>query len=180
MATIRVGIDIELTDKQRDALLAMAPGERPSEALSGLATGLLQDLAGGGNMLTPSAVRRLSNSVDDPFDESQIINMTEKGARRFGQAEIVEYVIDPIYITPLRDWSRSNGRSVQSLVQDCMAIAFENEWFYEIPPHKTLALTAEQYALIQQALGKGGDDPLFGADVAMFIEQAATEPEPVA
>jgi hypothetical protein len=173
------GIDIELTDKQRDALVEMAPGLRASEALSGLATGLLQDLAGGGAMLSPGAVRRLANSVDDAFNEQQIIDMVEKGAKRFGQAECVEYVIDPIYITPMRDHAKSNGRTMQSLVQDCMSIAFEQGWFYEIPPHKTLALTEEQYESIRSALGKTGDDPLFGADVAEFVMQAATEPEPV-
>lgn len=178
MAKTITGIDVELTEKQRDIIVAMAPGATRSEALSGIATHLLQDLSAGGAMLSPGAVRRIAGSVEDAFNEQQIIEMVEKGAKRFGRAEVVEYIIDPIYITPMEEWAKSNGRTMQSLVQDCMAIAFEQGWFYEIPPHKSIAFTEEQYVAIRQALGKSDDDPVFGADIATFIEQAATEPEP--
>lgn len=179
MAQTVTGIDVELSEKQREALVAMAPGARPSEALSGLATSALQDIANGGMILTPEAVKRIKISVANPYDEDEVVKMIEKGAKRFGQSEIIEYVLDPTLVAPMRQWAKDNGRTMQGLVQDCMATAFDNEWFYEIPPHHTILLTPEQFNTIRQALGKIDDDPLFGADIAAFVEQAATAPEVV-
>ena len=173
--TNTTSIEISLTETERAALAAMAPDRNPTEAIAGLAMGLLQDLAGGGTMLTPVAVSRLRTSVEDPFDEDQIIGMAEKGARRFGDSVVVEYTIDPIYITPLEDVAKSNGMSLRDLVQSCIGSAFEMGWFYEMNlDSRNIVLTVEQYNAIRSKLGR---EQIFGKDVAESIASADLDPK---
>lgn len=173
---VTTGIDVTISEAQRTKLCAMAPAVRPTEAISGIATGLLQDLADGGMMLNGRVVARLAAIMNGrDFDGPDLVSMAEKGAKRFGQAELVEYAIDPIYRTPLADWSRSNGRTVQELVQDCMTICFENEYFYSLNfEHRTLSLTVEDYRKLADIIGK---EVIFGADVVEFVRAYSEAPE---
>lgn len=171
---ITAGIDVTISEAQRSRLCAMAADSRPSEALSGIATGLLQDLADGGMMLNGRTVDRIAAALSDSgFGEEALIKVVEKGVRRFGQASIVDYAIDPIYISPLEEWSKSNGRTVQELVQDCMSICFDNEYFYSLDfERRPLYLTVEQYRELAEMMGK---ELIFGADLFEFIRKSLNE-----
>lgn len=172
---VTTGIDVTLTEAQRVKLCQMAPEARPSEAMSGLATGLLQDLADGGSMLSANSIARLRHSLPNPFDEQALIGLVEKGARRFGQSEVIEYVVDPIWKEPLNQWAATNGRTAQELVQDCMQQAFDQEWFYNMAfERKTLYLTTAQYATLCAALGR---EVVSGADVVDYMAAMSEPPE---
>lgn len=176
---VTTGIDVTVSEAQRDRLAALAPHLRPTEAMSGIATGALQDMADGGVMLNGLVANRIAVALKNrDFTPEEVVVAVEKGVRRFGQAMLIEYALDPIYVTPMEDWSRSNGRTVQELVQDCMQQAFANEWFYSMSfEHRTLAVTAEQYKTIAEALGK---DVIFGADIVDLVQKLNEAPELVA
>jgi hypothetical protein len=173
-----IAIDIKLTDSQRDALVKLGPpvsNLTPTGIIAGLSQGAMQDLASGGAMLSPATIARLRGSLEDPYDESALVAAVEKGASKDGDATVIKYTIDPVYVTPLTDIAASNGMDLESLVQQCIGTCFEMGWFYEIIiDGRTIRFTNEQYAAIRAKIGK---EQVFGEDIAGFM---ASVPESTA
>ena len=97
MQNTTIAIEVSLNDAQLAQLsdLASLPIDQKAKAVSGLAQGALEDLAGGGSMLTPAAVSRLRSSLENPYDEESVIAAVEIAKRKSGDSHVISYIIDP-------------------------------------------------------------------------------------
>lgn len=175
-----LSIDVTINQKQQDALLAVGrkEGLRDTQVLGGIATGALIDYAAGGIMLSGDTVSRLQKFLRDPSDEREILRLVESGAKRHGDHTVIEYEIDPVWITPLQDMAASQGRTLHDLVHECLQIAFQQNWFYqmEIPGLRTINLTDADYNRLRQLMGT---DQVIGSDlVKLFEGRVITDSEP--
>lgn len=170
-----IAIDVKLSEAQIAALADLAPGRTPTETVAGIAQASLEDTAAGGMMISPSSMARLRSSLVDPYDEEALVAAIEMGARKSGDAKVVSYMIDPIYLTPLADVAASNGMSLEDLVQNCLSSAFELGWFYEMNlDSRSIVLTVEQYNAIRSRIGR---EQIFGRDVAEWVAAAFSQVE---
>lgn len=171
MRTIQ--IDATLAEEQIERLAAAVPEELSVVAkLSGIATGLLRDLADGAIMLDSQTSRHVLGLIGSI---EELVPSLER-ANHMHQGRIVaEWLLDPIWLPALEEMATMQGVTVQDLVQNAMDYAMDQGWLYQIPvePMK-LRFAPEDLKVLAEIIGV--ENPT-GTDIARWITKQAEEPE---
>lgn len=173
MKTVAVPIEIQLTEKQLSVIANGVAGETPTaKKVQIVAQSVVKDLADGGVMLSPDAVKRIEDAIADVSPDS-VVESVEASVKRKGQNIVLTLTIDPAWYPALKEASESQGRPVEDLMQECIAHAFHQGWLYAIPSDPPpLMVTRDDIDFLKKTIGV---DQVFGADVVGFMRKLVTE-----
>lgn len=142
------------------------------EKVAGIATGLLNELADGGLMLTADQASRIQSILGETTGEA-IIKAADKAAGRRGGGVVVEWVADPSWVGSFEDTAKQQGITLSALVQQMMDTAVDNGWFYQMsiqPRRILLSEAADRY--LRQVMGR---DVFTGEDIVQLVKEKIAE-----
>jgi len=171
--TVRtLGIDVSISQNQIDRLTAAVPEEMSVVAkLSGIATGLLRELADGGVLLDCATSRQILDLIGTL---DQLVPTLEKVGKVRQGGIVAEWRLDPVWLPAIEEIGKVQGRSVQEVVQDAMDYVMEQGWLYQIPAElPKVRFDPEDLKAVAEIIGI--ENPT-GTDIAEWVKAQAQEP----
>ena len=150
--TVDLALNIRLHEQDYSRVMAT------KQDLSLVAGYLIEQYAKGGVLLRPAQVSYIEQLTGNPCKTSEAIlqafeNMGQRGTTS-GFLRVT-YDVDPAFATPLEDLARAQGRSVDDIVQESLAIVLTNSWLYSLNIEGgTLYFTKESREEMEQLVGK--------------------------
>lgn len=170
ISSTNYGLMVNLTDPEANAITTkVESGESAVEKLSGVAAGLLRDLAHGGTMIAPEWADRIQAAIGTN-DPSAIVSHVEKAVNRQGEAVVVNWVVDPTHIAFYKSMADNAGISLDLQLKSLMDYAYAQGVFNMAAPDPfKLLLTHEQYRTLQEMFAK---DVVTGQDVINLLRSS--------
>lgn len=168
-------IDVALTEKQAAYLDSqVSTGDSTARKLSGIATGALQDLADGGMMLSPDAMKQV-HGIMGAADQEAIVSGLETAKSMDKGRMVGKWFVDPTYAPAIEEMAQSQGLSVSEVIQNAMDYAASQGWLYSLPADTaTVFFSREQFSLLRNLLDRVH---ITGQDIAEYV-RALTTPAP--
>jgi hypothetical protein len=180
--TVTLTIPVSITKDRLEALSIRNPGMQTGELLSGVATGLLADLADGGLMIEGHDLQRIADLVGEVTGADSIITPLEKFANKYGDNDLYTYVKDPVWRIPLQEVAEQTGRTDHELVQEGMNLLLSNtDWLYDLSKYlqdgiHMIYVDKSQWEYLKQITGR---DHVTGEDVVEYLKERVPEETPV-
>jgi hypothetical protein len=174
-----LSIDVSLSGAHLAALdNAVQEGLPLTRKLGGIATSLLCDLAGGGLVVPPEVMSRITAMTGEITSAKQLIPFIEKGVNLDDGSPCGKWRMDPTYMPYWEEVAAANGITVHQMIQSLCDYFVDSGWLNGsvIPGAEELIrirLTPEQYKSLQETLGK---DHVTGADIMELVGEQVKEP----
>jgi hypothetical protein len=174
-STVRFNLQIDLKPEEVPVLTGLVDGEiNDMQKLVTLTESLLRDTAGGGMMLTPEELARITEAtgVDPTCGEDLIPLLSEAAGIEEGKMTF-KVSIDPAYEEYYKEPAEMQGRTVKDLIQDIFDTFMDqdpleynmgNMGFPEV-----FRMTQKDKELVEKILGAKFQD---GTSLAKLIQQA--------
>lgn len=182
LKTVTLGIEVTIPEAAVQTLTegVGAIGKDSIRTLSGLATGLLADLADGGMMLPPGSMRRILKADPQAKTPAAVVGLVDASVNRRGDSLVAEWIVDPVYEASLAEQARMSSMTVQQLVQNVMDHVVQRGVFFRLKPEPGLLIfSAEDIEMFRDAIGKQKNEALTGTEVGNYIRDMVTLPETV-
>jgi hypothetical protein len=141
--TLTIPLEIQLKRGDYETLTEKIPDEKRKNTLSHYTNTFLSNYANGGILLKAPDVDYLEKVAGFPINEPrQIAELVEKAAMRKGGAHTFEITIDPAFISMLEEQAVWKGWTLQEVVTDLVAQAFDSGMIYNTLPGRQMAAFA--------------------------------------
>ena len=132
------------------------------EKVEVLANTCLRALAQGGVLVAPEWAERIKSAIGTT-DAASITESVERCARRFGEARLVEWSVDPTQLAFYQQLADNAGVTLEHQLKSLLDYAYSQGWFgMGAPDPFKLWLSQDQYRALQQFFQK---DIVTGQDV---------------
>ena len=164
------GLAIRLEEAEAAKITQSIPTTGSVEQkLGNVASGLLKDLAGGGQMIGPEWAERIQSAIDTT-DPQSIVQHVERAVNRVGDYTSVAWSVDPTQIAFYQMLADNADITLERQLKSIMDFAFEQGWFNTAAPDvDKILLDREQYRELQQIFKK---DIVTGLDVMKLVHKA--------
>jgi hypothetical protein len=128
-STVRFNLQVDLQPEEVPTLIGLVDGDQNEvQKLSTLSESLLHDTSGGGMMLTPDEMARITEAtgLDPNCGEDLIPLLSEASGKEEGKLTF-KISVDPVYEAYYREAAEMQGRSVKELVQDIINTIMDND-----------------------------------------------------
>lgn len=183
-ATVIIQMEIPLTQEQISYLSEMTDeGDTPIRRVKSVIMSLIEDQAGGGLMLDPGVVRKITDSTGvDPASGEDLIPFLAHGTGRIEGCRVATIKIDPAYEPALQEIATLRQMDIDAIVKETLEVCFDNEWYEHLPTRVRQVLMSEaDHADLSGLLGKTFTT---GTELAELVRKATgatgglfTEPE---
>jgi hypothetical protein len=126
---VRFNLQVDLQPEEVPTLIGLVDGDQNEvQKLSTLSESLLHDTSGGGMMLTPDEMARITEAtgLDPNCGEDLIPLLSEASGKEEGKLTF-KISVDPVYEAYYREAAEMQGRSVKELVQDIINTIMDND-----------------------------------------------------
>lgn len=164
-----VGIEISIGDEDVKSISASLPDEYGTDIqkLSGVASALLQEQAGGGLMLTRDVMELIQQATGPIGEGADLVPWVEKAANKNGGAFVVTWKVDPTRYPVLEQIAEGQGRTVEAVMQDGLDWIIGQGWLYDFSFAETsIAIPNGEMDWLRLELGK---EHVTGQDLVDYI-----------
>lgn len=177
---VTINIPISITKERLAKLSESNPDIPTSELLSGVATGLLADVADGGMMVEAHYLQRIADLAGTISSPEDIVRPVEQYARRSSGNKVFQVVMDQAWVEPIRYYAEQQGRTEDEIFQEALDILLgHTDWIYEIQEKfevRHLYFTKEDMDVLRSILDK---DTFTGRDLVNFLQAHVVEEAPI-
>lgn len=125
--------------------------------LSKVASFLVEQYSKGGVLLKATQANYLSTiSGRNVKTAEDVLTIVESGINRHSANGnlVVSYALDPAFAEPMEELARQQGRTVEEILQEAMAVVFTNSWLYSLETSGgTLVFTRETREELEAIIG---------------------------
>jgi len=128
-STVRFNLQVDLKPEEVPVLVGLVEGDSNEvQKLSTLAESLLHDTSGGGMMLSPDEMARITEAtgLDPECGEDLIPLLSEASGIEEGKLTF-KISVDPVYEEYYKEPAEMQGRSVKDLIQDIINTIMDND-----------------------------------------------------
>lgn len=137
---------------------------------------MLEQYAKGAILVPFAKVQYLSDLTKMPLRSSEdILEVIENGVRRSTPSGVlrVYYDVDPADAQPLEELGRAQGRTVEQVIHEVLALVLTNSWAYAIEcTGGTVHFTSESRDELERVMCKS---PITGQDILEWASAASEE-----
>ena len=171
---VLLNIPVELPAATYDQIKAFAKVEDPAPKIQAWVKWFLGQYASGGLMLSSAELKQVERHTGIELATGrQVVDVILKGAGMEDGQHTYRIQLDPAFITPAEETAKSQGVTMQHLVEDAINTMLENGWLYTFVPEGGVArFSRSDWSVIQKATNK--QNPT-GADIAALFVAAAKE-----
>lgn len=138
--TLTIPLEVQLKRGDYETLTEKIPDEKRKNTLSHYTNTFLSNYANGGILLKASDVDYMEKVAGFTINEPrQIAELVEKAAMRKGGAHTFEISIDPAFISMLEEQAIWKGWTLEEVVTDLVAQAFDSGTIYNTLPGRQMA-----------------------------------------
>lgn len=168
-----VQFSVTLSQKVADVITNSPTMKVPEEGspvlLGRIATNLLGQLASGGMMLDPNSTQRIFDVLPNA-DPQQVATAVEQSRNRKGGQVHYTFAMDPVFLGPLEEIARMQGRPVEDVIQEGVNHIFQMGGLYHLPnDFIQMRLDAADHRMLTQAMGLRDDEHFSGTELAEFV-----------
>ncbi len=127
--SVKYNIQLELSENDIGPLMTMVEGdENEVQKLTQIIQTLLKDVSGGGLMLTPNEMARITESTGlEPTSGEELLPLLAEAAGREEGKLTFRCSVDPVYEDYYQEAATSQGRTVKELIQDIWDIFIDGD-----------------------------------------------------
>ena len=170
---VRIVAELRLTADQVANIAKLMGGEgTETEKVVAAAQGTLQDIAGGGLVLTGKDISVIEQSAGVSIGNvDDVLEMAESSTGRKGGKLAGWWEVDPTYEETITQMAEFQGREVHELVQSTIDTCVDNGWLYgEVVPNPERVLMPPDAKKELEELLKGQFSN--GSELANLIREA--------
>jgi len=170
-----IQINVALSEEDAIALTNSVPDEygSPIDKLSGVATALLQEQAGGGMMLSGEVMEMVQTVTGHLGEGADLVPWVEKAGNKDGDATIVSWRVDPTYYPLLENIAAGQGRPVEQVIQEILDWVLGQGWGYDFSfATTTIPFENADAEWLRQQIGK---EHLTSSNVIAYFKDLAQD-----
>jgi hypothetical protein len=178
MATKTILIELELTESQIRNIADKITDNNPDVyKIAGVAKDSVLEISKGGFVVEGAVAKQILALTGPIGDSQELVGFVERGMGREDGCITATWKPDVTYTPVLEDAARSQGITIQELVQGLMDTAAANGWCYAINPEvKILFVSRDDARFLSEVLGQK-PEYLSGTAIADFVRKSVELPE---
>jgi hypothetical protein len=175
-STVRFNLQVDLDQEQIPVLTGLVAGDQnDTQKLVTLVSSLLKDTWGGGLMLSPEEMARITEATGlDPESGEDLIPLLSEAAGRSEGKLSFRVSVDPVYEEYYREPAEMQGRTVQELIQEIVDTVMDGDPLqYNVGSlagyPEVIRMTQNDKAALEKLLGAKFQT---GTDLAKLIQES--------